>query len=243
MPAPLATPFPLKGTPFYSRISDQLTSDPVKNYYAIAFNPGFPLQASELNELQEIFFINNTLSTMMCSSWQSITYNIPSWTGLIPLSPTSIQITNVQQILGTWSGDISIPLGWYLWGDPISKLRHWLYLDSNISGSISIPTGQTRYIGLTVTKENIKCCTSNECSDGEDSDIRDNSNGFPGNSLTCGASRLKATIGTSIDIRNSAPEGTDWSLLFKIDTTNDGINAYYNDEINLVPTTYTSTPS
>ena len=59
MTLPLATPFPLKGTPFYSRISDQLTSDPVINYYAIAFNPGYPLQASELNEFQELFFLNS----------------------------------------------------------------------------------------------------------------------------------------------------------------------------------------
>lgn len=240
MPAPLSTPFPLKSSPFYSRISDQLDDEPTKNYYAIAFNPGFPLQASELNELQEIFFINNTLSSILSSSWQSIAYNIPSWTGLIPLSPSNIEITNAVNIAGIWTGNISISSGWYLWGDPVSKLRHWLYLSSDISETFSIAQGTTRYIGLKVTKEIVKCCTSSTCSDTEDSDLRDNSNGFPGNSLTCGASRLKASIDTSIDIRDSAPEGTDWSLIFTINADQDVLNAYYDNESSNVTVSYSS---
>ena len=89
MTLPLLATFPLDKSPFYSRISTQIQT-PTKNYYAIAFNPGYPLQASELNEVQELFFINNTLSNRFSSIWQARGSNIPYWNGMIPLNPTYI---------------------------------------------------------------------------------------------------------------------------------------------------------
>ena len=244
MTLPLATPFPLKGTPFYSRISDQLTSDPVINYYAIAFNPGYPLQASELNEVQEIFFINNTLSIQLPVTWLTLKYESPFWEGLIPLSPNYITITDTSKSGGNWTGNITINSGWYYWTEPTSKLKFWIYLDSNVTSPFTIPIGLSRYFGLRITNEVIKCCSSSTCPDDQDEDLRDNSSGYPGSYLTCGASRFKATIIEEIDIRNTNPTGTDWSFIFKIDTNDVEIDAYYTDNTNIfgsISTSYTAT--
>lgn len=244
MTLPLSTPFPLKGSPFYSRISDQLSSGSVKNYYAIAFNPGYPLQASELNEFQELFFLNNTLSAQLPVGWLNLNYDSPFWEGLIPLSPNYISITGASISSNNWIGNITINSGWYYWTEPTSKLKFWIYLDSSITDSFSIPVGSTRYFGLRITNEVIKCCSSDTCSEDQDSDIRDNSSGFPGSYLTCGASRLKASIIEEIDVRNSNPTGTDWSFIFKVDTDGTIITAYYTDNTNNfgnISTSYTAT--
>lgn len=249
MTFPLVASFPLKGSPFYSRISDQLSSDSIKNYYAIAFNPGYPLQASELNELQELFFINTTLSNRFTSIWSTQDKVNPYWNGLIPLDSTYISLTNVTNTTGSWTGTVTISQGWYLWNNPTSNLGFWIYLDNTIIETFNIPVNSTRYFGFTVLDQIISCCSSNTCSDTEDAEIRDNSAGFIGGYLTCGASRLKATINTEVDIRNSIPtiadpDGSFWSLLFRIQTTGDDIVAEYTDNtisFSLVPTTYSNT--
>ena len=212
MTFPLVATFPLEKSPFYSRISTQLTSSPIKNYYAIAFNPGYPLQASELNELQELIFLNNTLSTRFSSIWTNKAQTIPYWNGLIPLDPTYISLTNVSNVTsdgGSWTGNVNISQGWYLWNNPNSNLGFWIYLDENITSNFSIPVNTTRYIGFTILDQIISCCSSNTCSETEDSELRDNSSGYPGGYLTCGASRLKATINSDVDIRISIPNIAD----------------------------------
>jgi len=249
MTLPLVATFPLDKSPFYSRISTQIAASPAKNYYAIAFNPGYPLQASELNEVQELFFINNTLSNRFSSIWQAQGSDIPYWNGMIPLDPTYISLTNVTNTSGTWTGTITISNGWYLWNNPNSNLGFWIYLDVNVTGTFTIPFGATRYIGFTVLDQVISCCSSSTCSDTQDEDIRDNSSGFPGGYLTCGASRLKATITQAIDVRTAIPtiadpDGSFWSLLFRITTDADTLTAQYTDNITVftpVPTTVAAT--
>lgn len=72
--------FALGGGPYNSRVesqelgwSDDNTSGLVgaspKNYQMIAFRPGFPLQASELNEIQEHMMLQMTLHTTMMHNW------------------------------------------------------------------------------------------------------------------------------------------------------------------------------
>ena len=250
MTLPLVATFPLDKSPFYSRISTQIAASPAKNYYAIAFNPGYPLQASELNEVQELFFINNTLSNRFSSIWQAEGSNIPYWNGMIPLDPTYISLINVTNTSGTWTGTITISNGWYLWNNPNSNLGFWIYLDVDVTGTFTIPFGATRYIGFTVLDQVISCCSSNNCSETQDEDIRDNSSGFPGGYLTCGASRLKATINPEIDVRNTIPivaepeDGSFWSLLFRITTDDDTLTAQYTDNTIVftpVPTTVVAT--
>ncbi len=68
--------FPLSPSPYFSRAEDQRVAfdggtdfDRVKNYQSIAFRPGFSLQASELNEIQEHFQMQLTLSIAMMNNW------------------------------------------------------------------------------------------------------------------------------------------------------------------------------
>jgi hypothetical protein len=64
--------FPLSDSPYNSRVEKQeliLDEYAPKNYQFIAFRPGFPLQASELNEIQEHFQMQLTLSITMMHNW------------------------------------------------------------------------------------------------------------------------------------------------------------------------------
>lgn len=78
--------FPLTPSPFNSRVENQLSfaggggENSPKNYQSVAFRPGFPLQASELNEIQENFQIQMSLSLNMMNNW--ITSGAgPMWSG------------------------------------------------------------------------------------------------------------------------------------------------------------------
>ena len=66
--------FPLSPEPHLSRIEDNITTNndflsKPKNYQSVAFIPGFPLQASELNEIQENFQLQMTLTIAMMNNW------------------------------------------------------------------------------------------------------------------------------------------------------------------------------
>ena len=67
--------FPLTSSPFNSRVESELSfaggggENSPKNYQFVAYRPGFPLQASELNEIQEHFQMQMTLSLNMMNSW------------------------------------------------------------------------------------------------------------------------------------------------------------------------------
>ena len=58
--------FPLTPSPFNSRVESELSfaggggANSPKNYQFVAYRPGFPLQASELNEIQEHFQMQMT---------------------------------------------------------------------------------------------------------------------------------------------------------------------------------------
>ena len=67
--------FPLEVQPLNSRVEDELTfgngevNPNPKNYQFIGFRPGFPLQASELNEIQEHYQMQLTLTINMMNNW------------------------------------------------------------------------------------------------------------------------------------------------------------------------------
>jgi hypothetical protein len=78
--------FPLTPSPFNSRVESELSfaggggANSPKNYQFVAYRPGFPLQASELNEIQEHFQMQMTLNLNMMNSW--ITSGAgPMWSG------------------------------------------------------------------------------------------------------------------------------------------------------------------
>jgi len=96
--------FPLASglnTPYNSRVEDELifdTGETPKNYQFIGFRPGFPLQASELNEIQEHYQLQLTLTINMMNNW--ITSGAgPLWAGSNQSHPGD----------GVPSGNVSLP--------------------------------------------------------------------------------------------------------------------------------------
>jgi|SaaInlV_165m_DNA_1040744.scaffolds.fasta_scaffold02513_2 hypothetical protein len=67
--------FPLSPAPYYSRTEDKNVNfiddglPEYGNYKSLAFRPGFSLQASELNEIQENFQLQMSLTISMMHNW------------------------------------------------------------------------------------------------------------------------------------------------------------------------------
>jgi len=237
---PFGFKLPLTDGPFNSRISSQYsdgaTVNTNKNYYAIAFNPGYALQASELNEIQELFFLNQNLTQRSNATWQSQGYKIPFWEGLIPLNPTNVSISNVVEGSSTSTFFVSVPNSWYLWTEATSKMSFWVYKDQSSSSNVksfSVGNGQTIYIGYNTQRALIDCCPNDNCSENSDDTIRDNSDGSTvGQFNTCGASRLKmyfsnnsADFTAVADLSGAAS----FRRIFSVTGTSTGITAAFGD--------------
>jgi hypothetical protein len=190
---------PLSEIPHNSRITSEYGSDN-KNYYMVGFNPGYALQASELNEIQELFFLNQSLTARCHSLWSNAGKKIPFWSGLIPLNPFSISVST-PEIDDTGVATLSVTIAdtWFLWSDYDSGLSFWIHLEDAVDG-LQFDTGAgtgTEYIGFDMTKTTILCCATDQCSDTQDSTLRDNSQGGTENFFTCGASRLKVAFASA----------------------------------------------
>jgi hypothetical protein len=207
--SPLGSSLPLTENPYNSRVYSQI-ADEDKKYYMLAFTPGYALQASELNEVQELFFLNQNLTQRMNKNWVSNGGKVPFWDGLIPLNSAGVTAATPTYSNGqAFVSKVNVSSGWYLWTDFTSKLSFWVHLDSNLVSSSTTPlrttTGTTgEYIGLSVTKSTITCCPAAECSNTQDSTLRDNSQGNTENFFTCGAARLGITFGTELIVRTAA---------------------------------------
>jgi hypothetical protein len=184
IPSPFSSDFPLRQTPFRSRIEQQL--DVAKNYYAVAFKPGFPLQASELNEIQEIFYVQSTLNKMLPhGGWSG---PVP-WTGATP--------ADKDQVTMGLSGPVSIGAGWYHFMDTQINggLGVWVYNNTDLSlNSVHQETGSSspKY-GFKVKPVTVECSSSAIPGTNEDSTLQDQSN-FNVIGGPCGAARLKMEI-------------------------------------------------
>lgn len=228
LPSPFSNNSPLASAPYYSRISSNLGSATPVNYFMVAFNPGYALQASELNEVQEYFFLNQTLTQRMNSNWTKNGYYIPYWEGTVPLNPTDILLdTDNSSFNGTiYTLSLTIPSGWFLWTDANnststlnSRLSFWSYFKTSssshtITATVANPANSV-YIGFDFTKQLITCCPADACASDQDAGLRDNSQGSAEtNYNTCGASRYKVSLelgaATSIGSGNFAP-------MFKVD--------------------------
>lgn len=110
--APFGDQFILDTPTYGSRTSDFI-SRPV-NYFITGFKPGFALQASELNELQEQFYVQQTLSNRCIFNWLSDTTvsRKPFWEGCTPLATNLVSITN-----NTNSITFTFSAGWYYLND------------------------------------------------------------------------------------------------------------------------------
>lgn len=183
IPSPFSTNFPLRSTPFKSRVQDNLNLN--KNYFAIAFKPGFPLQASELNEIQEIFYTQQTLNnTLRTTGW---TGGVP-WSGATPVSKGTVTFG--------LTGNVVLNSGWYHVQSPSINGGVGVWAYNNSAKGITISHTETtgtplgfKY-GFIVKTTTIECPSTGTPSTTEDVSLQDQSNynviGGP-----CGAARIR----------------------------------------------------
>lgn len=226
---------PLSAMPYNSRITSEYGSEN-KNYYMLAFNPGYALQASELNEVQELFFMNQNLTLRMNKNWIERGYSIPYWNGLIPLNPTGITATAPITVANNARSSVTISAGWFLWTDISSGLSFWIYQNETNTQTFTTTNSGTQVIGFDIEKQTISCCPTAACTDTQDSTLRDNSTGDPSTTLSCGASRLKASFGADPDIRTEPTGGftTTFYPILKlrfVSTNNASITFYDNQTL------------
>ena len=156
---PLSGTFPLANEPYYSRINSAeivpVDGNNSKNYKLVAFRPGVALQASELNEIQENFMMQMTLTMNMYHNW--ITSGTPNYWG------TSVD-SNTLSIGDGGYGDnaISAP-GWlgttplYPFDSPYSIGAFSNLVDVTVSNNLSTVNIEFRrgwYLGEIVGDEN-----------------------------------------------------------------------------------------
>ena len=189
MPAPFSV-LPLSERPYFSRVSNFTTNaQNVLNYPLIAFTPGYALQAAELNEVQENFYIQQTLTQDLFKNWplngnSDGDLKFPIWDGAVPLNPNQVILSG---------STLNIGLGWYLIGGSnfFGGIKFWVY-NRVLNLTTSITNNNT--IGLTIASEFIPC-SSSEADEGYL--FNDNSAGFY-NQNSCGAHRYKLTIVNSV---------------------------------------------
>lgn len=189
IPSPFSSGFPLKATPFKSRVENNIYNN--KNYYAVAFKPGFPLQASELNEMQEIFYVQQTVNNefLKINDWTTKT---TPWDGATPMQKSMV-------VFSTSNTTITIKAGWYHIKSPLFNggIGVWAYNDTDIDTTIThTEDGQsasTYEYGLVVKSTVIECSPNATASTNQDVYLQDHSNfnivGGP-----CGAARIKLQI-------------------------------------------------
>ena len=179
---------PLSRAPYYSRFSDfEITGN---NYVLIGFHPGVALQAAELNEIQDNYHKNMTLSNLMFSYWvpKVINYiqNNPTntitdilWDGAVPLNPTMVTLTGKS---------VKFTRGWYYYTHG-SGLCFWVHSKQDfivdLSTYINNPSSVAQYIGLTIDSTDVSSSVDNR--------LYDNSSGYP-NTASPGAYRIQHEI-------------------------------------------------
>ena len=183
--APFGDKFPLSANNTYaSRIAEFISR--AANYVLPAFKPGYALQASELNEIVEQFYLQQTLSNRCNGIWTKAE-KIPFWKGCTPLSPSQISTSN---------DTISISPGWYYLIDAgttslVSGIGFWVYVSNTISltysvSSLSSTSTSPTVFGLTYTMEEISTI--------DDETLNDNANNANVLMTVPGADRIKLTI-------------------------------------------------
>lgn len=191
--APFGDKFPLSANNTYaSRIAEFISR--AANYVLPAFKPGYALQASELNEIVEQFYLQQTLSNRCNGIWTKAE-KIPFWKGCTPLSPSLVSTSDTQ---------VSISPGWYFLMDTgsttfVSGLGFWVYLTNTLTYSFSVSSLSTSstsptVFGVTYTMEEITAS--------DDETLNDNANNANVLMSVPGADRIKLSI-SSISVGSS----------------------------------------
>jgi hypothetical protein len=190
MPFPFSI-LPLSVSPYYSRVTNLTANSATPyNYPLIAFTPGYALQASELNEIQETFYVQQSLTQGMFANWPltgevgqvGATLKYPMWNGAVPYNPNAVTFAD---------GIVTVGAGWYL-VTVGNGLKYWLYNQNNLTAAAT--TGQQ--IGFSLSFQFIPCSESESA---EGYVFTDNSAGF-NNGNSCGAHRYKVIINNSLDV-------------------------------------------
>jgi hypothetical protein len=200
--------------PFGSRKYESLFTKKT-NYSEVAFKPGILLQAAELNEIQENFFLKSSLRTMFYSSWPI--YSSPSPSPEIVeelvggndvpyLFPSLFEaeraypLRSKNQITFEVGNTIIIKfgIGWYhvpLVTNAGTIKSHWFYLFTPQTLEISKDiTEQSFYIGFDITF--LQCTHEEKDANNNPNEgyfLNDRSNRFI-NPNTDGADRIKLSI-------------------------------------------------
>lgn len=143
---------PLNPNPYFSRTTlFNLRGATAKNYVMLGFKPGLPLQASELNEIQEIEAVNQTLTASMINSWpvyapshnETVVYG-PGWDGATPVKPEGlVRYTNNL---------FTASPGWYLIRVASSGLKHWTYLNATFGVNLTVNNKVGFFVDYEVVK-------------------------------------------------------------------------------------------
>lgn len=241
---------PLSVPPYDSRKTEQEFIDLPKNYVLLGFRPGYALQASELNEIQENFYLQQTLTTTMISNWGSNGDFGPGWgrgdafveandsttpnqNGLTPISPNMITINT--------SGDtITFKKGWYLaqlpkfdenalFGDREMNFKIWINSPTDLSANVTGFAGaEGTYLGFDIKQEFV--------TEAEDSGLNDPSGGGSPTNTIPGATRYKASVVKIVQdfngglITNSVPkENSGEKTPFAVKVSSSGNFVYLNN--------------
>ena len=198
---------PLKNAPYYSRVGNTNLIDSTDNvnYPMLAFKPGYALQASELNEIQDNFYVQKTLSDNLLQNWWKTGTNLtltgstveslygPGWEGAIPLTPNQLQFNDLGTLFYFSNATGYGTKQWFLVTDPNTKFKFWAVIDiATLNASIlakgSLPA--ITYVGIKIESSFVSC-SSTETDPGYI--FNDNSSGnYIQN--TCGASRFKIKL-------------------------------------------------
>lgn len=198
---------PLKNAPYYSRVADTNLIDSVDNvnYPLLAFKPGYALQASELNEIQENFYVQKTLSDNLLQNWWKTGTNLsltgssveslygPGWEGAIPLTPNQLKYNDYSTFFNFSNNTGFGTRVWFLITDPNTKFKFWSVIDTTNMTNINLfktTLPPVTYIGMKIESSFVGC-SSTETDPGYI--FNDNSSGnYIQN--TCGASRFKINL-------------------------------------------------
>ena len=167
-----------------------------EKYSLLAFKPGVALQSSELNEIQDNFYIQQTFNITALNNWFKIPpsdisitgyiddkYSPSMWHGIVPLFPLQLR----TDLISTTTIQVVLTTGWYRVA--ITGIQKWIYIGSErlLSLSTSNILVNTDYVVGVTVKSRIIEASQNPTDEGYE--LNDNSLGLI-SSWTDGASRI-----------------------------------------------------
>jgi hypothetical protein len=213
--------FPLSVSPYNSRnsqfLEQRITGNvDYKNYVYTAFVPGYPLQAQELNEIQERWqqqmeITQSFLTDYITKTDSSETISFLSSTGalVVGVEPFDVNISGLSVTLTLNSAEENYVSVYD------NGMRYWIKIPQ-ISLIVSMQNSNQKLIKLN-TRVTYVPCSSTE--DAEGFYFNDNSSGSYV-SGTCGAGRIKVEVLSMSESSSSSINEN--NLIFRIQKDSDG---------------------